>query len=98
MRTNAPRSATRLAIAQEYREVVECGQMRTARARLFSVAAVCATFGAAAPGPVATAPPDVRHAELRGACYCRAMGELNCVGVVTQAQCNTQCAEALCDD
>lgn len=26
------------------------------------------------------------------------MGELNCVGVVTQAECNKQCTEALCDD
>ena len=30
--------------------------------------------------------------------YCRAMGALNRVGVVTQSECNMQCAEALCDD
>ena len=41
---------------------------------------------------------DVRHAALPGACYCRAAGELNCVGVVTQAECNKHCAEALCDE
>ncbi len=71
--------------------------MKRAR-RVVSLAAVCLTLGVAAPGRVATAPPDSRHADFRGACYCRAMGELNCVGVLTQAACNKQCAEALCDD
>jgi hypothetical protein len=66
--------------------------------RVVSLAALFITLCVAVPGRVTTAPPDSRHADLRGACYCRAMGELNCVGVLTQAACNKQCAEALCDD
>jgi hypothetical protein len=68
------------------------------RARFLSLTAVCLALLAVVPGPVATAPPDPRLAALRGACYCRAEGELNCVGVLTQAECSKQCAEALCDD
>ncbi len=36
--------------------------------------------------------------ELRGACYYRAAGQLSCVGVLTRRECDTRCAEALCDD
>jgi len=36
--------------------------------------------------------------ELRGACYCRAAGQLSCVGDVTERECDQRCAEALCDD
>ena len=73
--------------------------MRTTRMRraVFRVAlalAVCA----AVPGSVATAPPDGRQAELRGACYCRVQGALNCVGMLAKAACDKQCAEALCDE
>ncbi len=35
---------------------------------------------------------------LRGGCYCQAEGHLNCLGVLTERECNKQCAEALCDD
>jgi hypothetical protein len=47
---------------------------------------------------VATAPPDERRAEMLGACYCRAPVRLECVGGLTRAQCDRQCAEAFCDD
>ena len=47
---------------------------------------------------VTTAASDARPPEFHGACYCRAMSELRCVGVTTRAQCNKQCAEALCDE
>jgi hypothetical protein len=46
---------------------------------------------------VTTAISDAQTPELHGACYCRALHELKCVGVITRAQCNKQCAEALCD-
>jgi hypothetical protein len=79
--------------------VVESGQMRTGRLRRgLLVAGVCVTLGVLLPRPVITAPPDRQDAEHRGACYCRAMGELKCVGVVTKLACDKQCAEALCDD
>jgi hypothetical protein len=73
--------------------------MRTGRVRVaVSLVGLCLTLCVAAPVPVATAPPDRRPPDLRGACYCRAMRELNCVGILTQAECNKQCAEALCDE
>ena len=79
--------------------MVESGQMRIERlSRMLLLAGFCVTLGVVVPNSVATAPPDGRHAELRGACYCRAMNQLKCVGVVTLAECNKQCAEALCDD
>ncbi len=79
--------------------MVEFGQMRVERlSRVFLLAGFCVTLAVVVPSPVATAPPDTRNAELPGACYCRAMDQLKCVGVVTQAECNKQCAEALCDD
>lgn len=33
-----------------------------------------------------------------GACYCRGGGNLICVGVLTEPECDKHCAEALCDD
>ena len=79
--------------------MVEFGQMRMERlSRVLLLAGFCVILGVVVPSPVATAPPDSRHAEFRGACYCRAMSQLKCAGVVTQAECNKQCAEALCDD
>jgi hypothetical protein len=79
--------------------MVEFGQMRMERLRRgLLLAGFCVILGAVVPTPVATGPPASRHAELLGACYCRAMSQLKCVGVVTQAECNKQCAEALCDD
>ncbi len=41
---------------------------------------------------------DAARTELRGACYCRAAGQLSCVGNLTHAECDRRCAEALCDD
>jgi hypothetical protein len=38
------------------------------------------------------------QAALKGACYCRAAGELACVGEVTESDCKRRCTEALCDD
>jgi hypothetical protein len=79
--------------------VVESGQMRTGRlGRRLVVAGVCVTLGLLPWRPVSTAPPERQDVEHRGACYCRAMGELKCVGVVTKPACDKQCAEALCDD
>ena len=93
------RSEIRRAIALEYREVVQSGQMAMGRVRrLLLLAGTCVMLGILMPRSVATAPPPSPSAELRGACYCRAMGQLNCVGVITQAECNKHCAEALCDD
>ena len=69
-------------------------RMRRAVRRVALALAVCA----AVPGSVATAPPDGRQAELRGACYCRVQGALNCVGVLSKVACDKQCAEALCDE
>lgn len=79
--------------------MVEFGQMRTGRLRRMLIAAgVCVALGVVLPRSVPTAPPDRSDVEDRGACYCRAMGELKCVGVVTKPACDKQCAEALCDD
>ncbi len=79
--------------------MVEFGQMRIERlSRMLLLAGFCVILGVVVPSPVATAPPDSRHVEFFGACYCRAMNQLTCVGVVTRAACNKQCAEALCDD
>lgn len=79
--------------------MVEFGQMRMERlSRGLLLAGFCVILGAVVPSPVATGPPESRHAEFLGACYCRAMSQLNCVGVLTRAECNKQCAEALCDD
>jgi hypothetical protein len=73
--------------------------MRAGRAgRSLSLAVLALALCAGAPSLVATAEKDARHADLRGACYCRASGQLNCVGVLTNAECNKHCAEALCDD
>ena len=36
--------------------------------------------------------------EFRGACYCRAPGQLHCVADLTKGECDKRCAEALCDD
>jgi hypothetical protein len=35
---------------------------------------------------------------LRGACYCRAEGTLQCTAGLSEAECRTRCEEALCDD
>ena len=66
--------------------------------RVLTVAGLSLASCAVAPGTVATAPPETQRSELRGACYCRAMGQLTCVGVTTKAECDKHCAEALCDE
>jgi len=79
--------------------MLQFGQMRMERlSRMLFLTGFCVILGAVVSSPVATAPPDSLRVELHGACYCRAMSQLKCVGVVTQAECNKQCAEALCDD
>ena len=79
--------------------MVESGQMHMGRVRrVLLVAGICVTLVVVLPRPVPTAPPDRQVAEHHGACYCRAMGELKCVGVLTRTACDKQCAEALCDD
>jgi len=45
-----------------------------------------------------TAAPELPRSELGGACYCRAMGQLSCVGVTTKGQCDKHCTEAFCDE
>lgn len=35
---------------------------------------------------------------LTGGCYCRAAGELRCLGELTERQCARRCADELCDD
>src|SRR5215467_9433013 len=64
------RKPSRRAIAQEYREVVESGQMHTGRLRrMLLVAGVCVTLAVVLPRPVPTAPLERRVAEHHGACY-----------------------------
>lgn len=62
------------------------------------LAGFCLLLCVAAVPFVTIAISDAQPSEVHGACYCRAMSELKCVGVITRAQCNKQCAEALCDD
>jgi hypothetical protein len=71
--------------------------MMSARAGI-SLAGFCLFLCVAAAPLVTTGISDAQPPELHGACYCRAMRELKCVGVITRAQCNKQCAEALCDE
>jgi len=78
--------------------MVEFGQMRTKLNRMFLLAGISVVLSFVMPNPVATGPSEGGDAEFRGACYCRAMGQLKCIGVVTQAACNKECAESLCDD
>ena len=86
----------RHAIAREYRQGVQWGQMPmrgVARAVFwFGLSAVLAFAGLGAAASSTRAPADV------GACYCRGGGELNCLGVLTRPECDKQCADALCDD
>ena len=79
--------------------MVQCRQMWSTLARVgIGVAGFCLLLGVVAASFVSTAVSDAQPSELHGACYCRAMRELRCVGVLTRAQCNKQCAEALCDE
>jgi len=66
-------------------------------ARAAALSALCLVLDVASPARVATA-PDSRQDEFRGACYCRASGELHCLGLLTQATCHKRCADELCDD
>lgn len=47
--------------------------------------------------PASSAQHSTRF-ELRGACYCRAVGHLTCVADLTKPECDKRCAEALCDE
>lgn len=79
--------------------MVESGQMHRGRlSRWLIIVGVSVILGILLPDAVTTAPTDRLDTEHRGACYCRAMGELKCVGVVTKSACDKQCADALCDD
>ena len=49
-------------------------------------------------GVLGAAPSSTRIPAGVGACYCRGGGELNCLGVLTQPECDKECAETLCDD
>lgn len=62
------------------------------RGRRLAAAAVVAVAMLAAAGSTAARPP------LDGACYCRAEGRLDCLGVFTERDCSRRCADALCDD
>jgi hypothetical protein len=65
----------------------------TAWARLATLAVV---VGVAAAGPgSAQAPPRF---DLKGACYCRASGDLTCSADLTERECTRRCREQLCDD
>jgi hypothetical protein len=35
---------------------------------------------------------------LRGACYCRAEGALQCTADLSEAECRRRCEESFCDD
>jgi len=71
--------------------------MRWPRRTRFTVAGLCLLSCVVAPTAVGTAPPESPR-EFPGACYCRAMGQLTCVGVTTKRECDKHCAEAFCDD
>jgi hypothetical protein len=45
-----------------------------------------------------TAADDIRKPVFTGACYCRAEGQVHCLGELTERACDRQCREALCDD
>ena len=80
--------------------MVQCRQMSwltSIRAEIL-VAGFCLLLGAVAASFVATTISDAQPPDVQGACYCRAMREVKCIGVITRAQCNKQCAEAFCDD
>jgi hypothetical protein len=66
--------------------------MRVASIWLFAVVSLAS---------LATAASSVQDAQrdvLRGACYCQAADHLNCLGVLSERECNNRCAEELCDD
>jgi hypothetical protein len=72
--------------------MAELGQMRAADA-WFLVLLSMATIGAGG-----SSPQEPADRALRGACYCRAAGQLSCLEGLLQKECNKQCAEALCDE
>ena len=41
---------------------------------------------------------SMQHPVFLGACYCRAASTLNCLGMLSEPDCDKQCAEAFCDD
>jgi hypothetical protein len=44
------------------------------------------------------APQLAAAAEILGACYCRAAGQLTCTADLSRPECDKRCAQALCDD
>jgi hypothetical protein len=54
------------------------------------------TVTLAAPGGSRTSAAPVD--ELLGACYCRAAGDLHCLGQLTERACDRRCKDELCDD
>ncbi len=66
--------------------------MRVASIWLFAVVSLAS---------LATAASSVQDAQrdvLRGASYCQAADHLNCLGILSERECNNRCAEELCDD
>ena len=51
-------------------------------------------------GAVTASEPADRETRwsLTGGCYCRAAGELRCLGELTEQQCARRCGGELCDD
>jgi hypothetical protein len=60
------------------------------------LAAVLLAAGAAGAQP--PQPPEPSWRVLRGACYCRAAGELMCTAGLTEPDCRRRCVEAFCDE
>jgi hypothetical protein len=48
--------------------------------------------------PGATSTSAAPAAELLGACYCKAGGDLTCLGELTERACDRRCQDELCDD
>lgn len=59
---------------------------------------LAAALGLLAAGAGRTSADDIRRPVFTGACYCRAQGQVQCVGELTERACDRQCREALCDD
>ena len=70
--------------------------IRTLR-RVGGLAAFTALLALGPASPPDAADPSAPSA-FRGACYCRAAGELRCVAELTERDCTRRCTEELCDD
>jgi hypothetical protein len=64
---------------------------------LAGLAAFSAVLALGPASPPDAADPSAPSA-FRGACYCRAAGELRCIAELTERDCTSRCTEELCDE